>query len=168
MRIIEKQNLSGKTKFSPDWQEAIRRDLNEAKPTPLASFFQLCPRAEGKKVTEWEKHRMLDHTSHFITRLAYCRTEELRRWFVTHESDLFRFRWGCVKEDFPEEIQTFLSTCGLNYQAISDEEKADKKEKLIAAAGYGISPTKFEEEKYYKVFQIFCSSLLSNSLHLLG
>jgi len=151
LRIIEKQNLSGKTKFSSDWQEAIRRDLNEAKPTSLASFFQLCPRAEGKRVSGWEEHRMLDHTSHFITRLAYCRTEELRRWFVTHESDLFRFRWGCVKEDFPEEIQTFLRTCGLDYEAISEEEKADKKEKLIAAAGYGISPAKFEEEKYYKV-----------------
>ena len=151
LRIIEKQNLSGKTKFSSDWQEAIRKDLNEAKPTPLASFFQLCPRAEGKKVIEWEKHRMLDHISHFIARLAYCRTEELRRWFVTHESDLFRFRWGCIKEDFAEEIQTFLRTCGLNYEAISEEEKENKREKLIAAAGYGISAIKFEEEKYYKV-----------------
>ena len=158
LRIIEKQNLSGKTKFSSDWQDAIRKDMNEAKPTPLASFFQLCPRAEGKKVTEWEEHRMLDHTSHFITRLAYCRTEELRRWFVTHESHLFRYRWGCIKEDFPEEIQTFLQTCTLNYEAISEEEK---KEKLIAAAGYGMSSTKFEEEKYYEVISDLFSASYS-------
>merc|ERR1719410_235061 len=131
---------------------AVKDDLKKAKPLTLEAFFQLCERIDGKNCKNvFLENRENDHISHFILRLAYCRTEELRRWFVTHESDLFRFRWGCVKDDFPEEIQTFLSTCGLNYQAISEEEKADKKEKLIAAAGYGISPTKFEEEKYYKV-----------------
>ena len=34
-----------------------------------------------------------DHASHFVLRLAYCRTEELRRWFLTHESELFKARF---------------------------------------------------------------------------
>merc|ERR1719232_1663600 len=152
LRVFEKQNLSGKAKFSEDWMNAVKDDLKKAKPLTLEAFYQLCDRIDGKNCKNtFMENRENDHVSHFILRLAYCRTEELRRWFVTHESDLFRFRWGLLKESAPEELEKLMNSSGLNYVPISDEEKADKRDKLIASAAYGFGTIKFDDEKYYKV-----------------
>lgn len=35
-----------------------------------------------------------DIVSHYILRLAYCRTAELRKWLLTTESDWFKLRFG--------------------------------------------------------------------------
>jgi len=154
LRVFEKQNMSGKQKYSSEWSDAILKDLRDAKPS-LSHFYELVERAESgsKKIAE-EKYimnREIDHVSHFILRLAYCRTEELRRWFVTHETDLFRLRWNLLRENAPEEIQHFMSANGLSYEAIDNTEKESLKLDLMASCGYSMSPVKFEEEKYYRV-----------------
>uniref|UniRef100_A0A0B6Z753 DNA primase large subunit n=2 Tax=Arion vulgaris TaxID=1028688 RepID=A0A0B6Z753_9EUPU len=61
-----------------------------------------------------------DHLSHFILRLAYCRSEDLRRWFLTQELDLFRFRFQM--EDTRSRAQ-FLNASNLKYKPVSREEK---------------------------------------------
>ena len=41
-----------------------------------------------------EESALKDQASHFVLRLAYCRTEDLRRWFLAQESELFRARFS--------------------------------------------------------------------------
>ena len=149
--MFEKQNLSGKTKYSSEWCEAIETDL--VKNQELRDFLSLTKLLGDKgSGQDWEKNRRKDHISHFILRLAYCRTEELRRWFVTHETDLFKYRWSHYKKHAVEEIDSFMSASGLNYEAISEEEKEAKRDKLRNSAAYGYGQGwQFETETYYKV-----------------
>uniref|UniRef100_A0A8C9YXS3 DNA primase large subunit n=1 Tax=Sander lucioperca TaxID=283035 RepID=A0A8C9YXS3_SANLU len=65
--------------------------------------------------TEYEKRRK-DHISHFILRLAYCQTEDLRRWFIQQEVDLFRYRFN---ELHPKQKLEFLHRNNLQYDTVS-------------------------------------------------
>lgn len=40
-----------------------------------------------------DAERKKDHVSHYVLRLAFCRSEELRRRFVKAETTLFRIRF---------------------------------------------------------------------------
>ncbi|XP_036430322.1 DNA primase large subunit [Colossoma macropomum] len=96
--------------------------------------------------TEYEKRRK-DHISHFILRLAYCQTEDLRRWFIQQEMDLFRHRFT----DLPPKFKTeFLHRNNLKYDTISVEEKKNLKDQLINSS-YGFSGTTVVEQDFYKV-----------------
>ncbi|XP_053314830.1 DNA primase large subunit [Spea bombifrons] len=91
--------------------------------------------------------RRKDHISHFILRLAYCQSEDLRRWFIQQEMDLFKFRFSLLTK---EKIQEFLKFNDLEYVAISEDEKNMHKEDLLNSS-YGLSLTKLEENEFYKV-----------------
>uniref|UniRef100_A0AAY4DXL0 DNA primase large subunit n=1 Tax=Denticeps clupeoides TaxID=299321 RepID=A0AAY4DXL0_9TELE len=74
-----------------------------------------------KAETEYEKRRK-DHISHFILRLAYCQTEDLRRWFIQQEMDLFRFRFSGLTSKSKTE---FLHQNNLQYDTVKENGKFD-------------------------------------------
>ncbi|KAJ8250377.1 hypothetical protein COCON_G00222990 [Conger conger] len=96
--------------------------------------------------TEQEKRRK-DHISHFILRLAYCQTEDLRRWFIQQEMDLFRHRFGELASKHKTE---FLHQNELRYDTITTDEKTSLMEKLVQST-YSISGASVLEQDIYKV-----------------
>nr|XP_058934112.1 DNA primase large subunit isoform X2 [Kogia breviceps] len=95
---------------------------------------------------EYEPRRR-DHISHFILRLAYCQSEELRRWFIQQEMDLLRFRFSILPKD---KIQSFLKESHLQFEAISDEEKT-LREQDIMASSHCLGGVQLELESVYKI-----------------
>ena len=64
--------------------------------------------------------RKNDNISHFICRLAYCRNEELRKWFLTQESRLFNLRLQATSS---EEIKAIIiDNFGLNYDTVKETD----------------------------------------------
>lgn len=71
-----------------------------------------------------------DYYSHFILRLAYCRSEDLRRWFLQNELELFKWRFV---NNQPDDRAAWLRAHGLTYDAISKDEYEEFREELHQA-----------------------------------
>ncbi|KAI8468231.1 MAG: eukaryotic and archaeal DNA primase, large subunit-domain-containing protein [Monoraphidium minutum] len=72
-----------------------------------------------------------DVISHFILRLAYCRSADLRAWYVGQESALFKARF---RELLPAEQVEFFSAQGLPYRAITSDELEELRDQLAQVA----------------------------------
>ncbi|CAF4459531.1 unnamed protein product, partial [Adineta steineri] len=63
-----------------------------------------------------------DIISHYILRLAFCPTEEERRWFITYELELFRYRFQVLTKS---EQLNYLNDSSSNikqfYELVTDE-----------------------------------------------
>jgi DNA primase large subunit len=62
-----------------------------------------------------EERQRKDVISHFVLRLAYCRTEDLRRWLIAQECDLFRARF---KELVPSDQRAFMEANELPFRPL--------------------------------------------------
>ncbi|KZV24212.1 putative DNA primase large subunit [Dorcoceras hygrometricum] len=112
--------------------------------------------SRGKKVNEmeklvkelWKANMMQveaseidnkDVISHFVLRLVYCREEELRKWFLSMESTLFRYRFQL---ETPEAQRALLVEFDLPYKAVSSAEYESIKDKLnqvVRSTGQSLS-----------------------------
>ncbi|XP_057776999.1 probable DNA primase large subunit [Salvia miltiorrhiza] len=86
-----------------------------------------------------------DIISHFVLRLVYCREEELRRWFLSMETTLFRYRFLL---ETSEAQRALLTEFDLPYKAVTNAEYENVKEKLNQVAR---STNSSADTIYYKV-----------------
>ena len=108
--------------------------------------------ASTSKSSTLHAERMKDHYSHFILRLAFAATEDLRRRFVRLETMLFRLRWA---NDDLRERKEFVSGLGLEWDWVGEKEKKElETEDLLVAPGgrvRGGGSAGAEEEGWFKV-----------------
>ncbi|KAF3051606.1 hypothetical protein E8E11_001432 [Didymella keratinophila] len=93
-----------------------------------------------------QEERKKDHYSHFILRLAFSATEDLRRRFSRLETMLFQLRF---KDDDYVERREFVRTLNLEWEEVQEAEKRELKAQLLAAAGGGLKNA--EEQEWFKV-----------------
>ncbi|GJC89288.1 putative DNA primase large subunit [Colletotrichum liriopes] len=93
--------------------------------------------------------RQKDHYSHFILRLAFARTEDLRRRFTRVETMLFRLR---LNSDDQNERSAFISSLDLDWwEAVTDGEKREYASELAAMSrGWG-KAVSTEDDTWFKV-----------------
>ncbi|KAK5087853.1 DNA primase subunit pri2 [Lithohypha guttulata] len=92
-----------------------------------------------------KEERKKDHYSHWILRLAFCRTEDLRRRFSRIETTLFRMRF---QQDDGKEKRAFIDSLNLHWETVSNEEKTELSEHLLAATP---SLKRVDDENFFKV-----------------
>lgn len=75
------------------------------------------------------EERKRDHLGHFVLRLAFCRSEELRRRFVTTEKTLFRVRY---EGELREEKMEFVNSLNFGWVKVDTNERSSFEAELKA------------------------------------
>ncbi|CAN8095561.1 unnamed protein product [Discula destructiva] len=117
------------THMKPLLEKYLRLDHNSSSSTQLAL------------------QRQKDHYSHFILRLAFASTEDLRRRFTRVETMLFRLRFAA--EDVKDR-KRFVESLNLGWETVSEDERRQLATELSIATNYGRSGPP-EDETWCKV-----------------
>lgn len=111
---IQQAQQSGKMNIK-EFEAVIKPALEQF--MPLSSNNAL--RTKSKETIDQERQK--DHYSHFILRLVYCRTPDLRKVFVERERLLFRYRLSC--EDAADR-DAFIQSLEFDWEVVSESELA--------------------------------------------
>ncbi|XP_066151395.1 DNA primase large subunit [Euwallacea fornicatus] len=143
LRIMEQSSLKGHKYFSEEWKQCIKEDLLKH---GLKKYARVMSGFGGHTEADLAARRA-DYLSHFILRMSYCRSEDLRKWFIARELDWFKLKFLAQST---EAIQTFLQSNKLDYTPISKEEKEELKTELIESTR-GMTDVIFPTMDFYKV-----------------
>uniref|UniRef100_A0A6P7HGX8 DNA primase large subunit n=1 Tax=Diabrotica virgifera virgifera TaxID=50390 RepID=A0A6P7HGX8_DIAVI len=143
LRIIEQASARGHKQFSEDWKKYIKEELAKL---GLKKYLRLLLGYNGQSEQDIQARRA-DHYSHFILRLAYCRSDDLRRWFLSRELEWFKLRFIVQNQ---QGIMKFLQLNNLTYDPISSDIKEKLKQELLASTA-GITEGMYYSVDFYKV-----------------
>ncbi|KAF0699032.1 Aste57867_10377 [Aphanomyces stellatus] len=105
--------------------------------------------------------REKDELSHFILRMAFCHTEELRRWFLSHESLLFKHRLDRATR---EDKMHFMRTNGLVYEQVDPDEMRDLAPKLKIVRAANVT----DAREAYKDLDVYVKVPFTEAIDLIG
>mmetsp|Transcript_27483 Transcript_27483/g.65469 ORF Transcript_27483/g.65469 Transcript_27483/m.65469 type:complete len:516 (+) Transcript_27483:54-1601(+) len=125
LKVIDQGKARG---LKPDeLHEAIKRSCDT-----------YLPMRDRGKLGEFEEDKRKDQISHYILRMAYSRTEELRRWFLRQEEQLFKYRFSALDVEGRNHAMHLLSgregDSALN--SIDKQEYLQYAEQLDAVFGH--------------------------------
>ncbi len=98
----------------------------------VANFDKTTRKVEiaGIEQSALQKNRENDNISHFLCRLAYCRNEDLRKWFITQEGRFFQLRLKALtyRNGGKNTARAFLEReCSVRYENLHNEHPDWKK-----------------------------------------
>ncbi|BFZ58191.1 DNA primase subunit pri2 [Savitreella phatthalungensis] len=145
-------------------EAALYRNKSQSELTTLVralanKYLPLNPETSlGNKSLQLDAERRKDHYSHFILRLAFCRSEELRSRFIRAETTLFKIRFQAEEAT---ERQRFLYAQQLDWQVVSEEEFAELRHHLMSRAHDQGSQSTTEHDTFFKVPWVRVPDLIS-------
>lgn len=156
LRILEQATHKGHKLYSNEWRDCVKADIKKEN---LNKFYKLIRSAGNSNPTDSDlQARRADHISHFILRLVYCRSDDLRRWFLAREIEFFSLRFFELSN---ESIKEFLTSNNLTYTPISPEEKDSIREQLLESTA-GFYDGYIENHNFYKVLFTEVCGLVKN------
>ncbi|KAF9026511.1 hypothetical protein BGZ52_006614 [Haplosporangium bisporale] len=128
--------------------------MDKAVGDAIRKYMPMSPNNGNNGMTHGQlmDERRKDHVSHFILRLAYSRSQELRQWFLRAECALFRYRFE--KESLKEQLE-FLEKQNLTWKKVSDDDKRLLRDKLKASSPF--KAQNVDDETFFEVdFERVC------------
>lgn len=158
LRILENANKKKFEISSSEWRNEVFSEIIRGNHENY--FYLINGNTENKSINE-EKILMArhnDYISHFILRLVYCRSEELKIWFILREIELFKLKFSTLSE---HDIKRFFENNQLNCQPIKNEEINDIKDELRNQSIY-YEDAICNNIEFYRVHFTHVPELISN------